>query len=64
MEGTVKWFSIDKGFGFIQGEDGNDYFVHHTAVKSRKTLRENDRVSFTPVESERGKRAQDVEIED
>ena len=47
-QGTVKWFSDSKGFGFITSEDGSDAFVHHTSVQGDgfKTLAEGDKVSF------------------
>ncbi|MCK4927156.1 MAG: cold shock domain-containing protein [Candidatus Aenigmarchaeota archaeon] len=62
MEGTVKWFNADKGFGFIEGDDGEDYFVHHTALAEGTGLNENDKVSFEPAQTERGKQAQKVEL--
>lgn len=62
MEGTVKWFNIRKGFGFIKGEDDADYFVHYTAVPKGIFLRENDRVSFDAAETDRGKQAQNVKL--
>jgi len=62
MEGTVKWFNRTKGYGFIQGDDGADYFVHLSQIDQRKFLRENDRVSFESVDGERGKQAQNVKI--
>ena len=54
MEGQVKWFNRDKGYGFIAGEDGKEYFVHHSALAERTFIRENDRVSFDGVETEKG----------
>lgn len=60
MEGTVKWFNTRKGYGFIKGDDGEDYFVHHTAIKEGTFIRDNDRVSFEPVQTDRGKQAQSV----
>lgn len=49
MNGTVKWFDPRKGYGFILGEDGMDYFVHYTAIVQEegfRTLRENAAVTF------------------
>ena len=47
-QGTVKWFSEQKGYGFITVEGGKDVFVHHSAIEGEgfKTLAEGDRVSF------------------
>jgi len=61
-EGTVKWFSEKKGFGFIEQEDGNDLFVHHSDIEMEgfKTLSEGDRVSFNIEESDRGPKAKNV----
>ena len=61
-EGTVKWFSDQKGFGFITQENGPDVFVHHSAIQGDgfKTLAENDRVSFEAVEGEKGLKAENV----
>ena len=61
-EGTVTWFSDQKGFGFLSQEDGPDVFVHHSAIQGDgfKTLSENDRVSFDAVEGEKGLKAENV----
>ena len=62
MEGTVKWFNTKKGYGFIAGEDGEEYFVHYTAVPREIRLRDNDRVSFEPADGDRGKQAQNIKL--
>jgi len=51
-----------KGFGFVTGEDGKDYFVHYTALKEGATLHENDSVSFDPVQGDRGMKAEHVTL--
>jgi len=62
-QGTVKWFNADKGFGFIEREDGDDVFVHFSAIQGEgfKTLDEGQQVSFTVEEGQRGPQAADVE---
>lgn len=62
MEGTVKWFNRVKGYGFIKGDDDEEYFVHHTALPEGTFIREDDKVSFDPVDTERGKQAQNVSL--
>jgi len=62
MEGTVKWFSTDKGYGFIAGDDGNEYFVHHSALAPNTFIRDDDKVSFEPAEGDRGKQAKNVTL--
>lgn len=60
--GTVKWFNSEKGFGFIEREDGDDVFVHFSAIQSEgfKTLEEGQNVEFDIVEGERGPQAANV----
>jgi len=60
MNGSVKWFNRKKGYGFIQGEDGKEYFAHHSALAEGTFIRDNDRVSFEPVETEKGLQAQKI----
>jgi len=61
-EGTVKWFSERKGYGFIEQDDGGDIFVHHSSINMAgfKTLNEGDRVSFEVGEGTKGPAAQNV----
>jgi len=61
-QGTVKWFSDTKGFGFIAQDSGTDVYVHHTAIQSQgfRTLHEGDKVQFEIEESPRGLRASNV----
>ncbi len=62
MEGTVKWFDGKKGYGFVVASDGQEYFVHFTAIPKGLRLRENDKVSFDAADTERGKQAQNVQL--
>ena len=62
-EGTVKWFNADKGFGFIQpDEGGDDLFVHFSAIQSDgyKSLDDGQRVSFTVGQGQKGPQATEV----
>ena len=60
--GTVKWFNAEKGFGFITREEGDDVFVHFSAIQADgfKTLNEGQEVTFDIEESDRGLQAKNV----
>ena len=62
-EGTVKWFNAKKGFGFLEREDGDDVFVHFSAIQSDgfRTLNEGEKVKFDIVDGEKGPSAANVE---
>lgn len=62
-QGKVKWFNAEKGYGFIESEDGTDVFVHFSAIQSEgfKTLEEGQPVSFDVEEGSRGLQAANVE---
>ena len=61
-EGTVKWFSNEKGYGFIERDEGDDVFVHHSAIvmDGYRTLREGQRVEFEVVQGDKGLQASNV----
>ncbi len=61
-EGKVKWFNEQKGFGFIENDEGGDLFVHHSAIQAQgfKTLSEGQRVSFDVVQGKKGPAAENV----
>ena len=61
-QGTVKWFNAEKGFGFIEREDGDDVFVHFSAIEEEgfKTLDEGQAVTFDIEEGNRGLQAANV----
>jgi CspA family cold shock protein len=63
-EGTVKWFSGQKGYGFITQEDGQDVFVHFSSIEMEgfKKLNEGERVTFELEDSDRGPQAKNVKI--
>ena len=62
MEGSVKWFNRNKGYGFIAGDDGQEYFVHHTSLEQGVFIRDNDKVSFDPDKGDRGPVAKNVKL--
>ncbi|MCP3901586.1 MAG: cold shock domain-containing protein, partial [Desulfobacteraceae bacterium] len=56
VQGTVKWFNAKKGFGFIEQEEGEDVFVHYSAIETPgfKTLEEGEKVTFEVEENDKG----------
>ncbi|WP_299198568.1 cold shock domain-containing protein [uncultured Amphritea sp.] len=62
--GTVKWFNVSKGFGFITRENGDDVFVHFRNIRGRghRSLTEGQSVRFTVKESDKGLQAEDVSV--
>ena len=60
--GRIKWFSVQKGYGFIECEDGQDIFVHSSAIKQdgRRALEEGDAVQFEIIQGPKGPQASDV----
>ena len=64
-QGTVKWFNVSKGFGFIVKEDGEEIFVHFRSIRGegRRSLRDGEAVNFITTDSEKGPQAEDVVAE-
>ena len=62
VEGTVKWFNDEKGWGFIEREGGKDVFVHFSAISGdgRKTLQEGQKVTMTVADGQKGPQAENV----
>ncbi|MCA9244818.1 MAG: cold shock domain-containing protein [Phycisphaerales bacterium] len=62
MTGTVKWFNDAKGFGFIASDDGQDVFVHHTAIQADgyRSLEDGERVEFELTQGDKGAKAVNV----
>ncbi|ABO50695.1 cold-shock DNA-binding protein family [Desulforamulus reducens MI-1] len=62
MQGKVKWFNANKGYGFIESEIGTDVFVHYSAIQSEgyRTLEEGEPVDFEIIEGTRGPQAANV----
>jgi len=64
MQGRVKWFNDEKGFGFIEYKEDTDIFVHYSSIRKDgyKTLKENDIVNFEVVETDKGYQAKNVTL--
>ena len=64
MNGTVKWFNSEKGFGFITGEDGTDVFAHFSQIQSEgyKSLDEGQKVTYDVVKGPKGPQAENITI--
>ena len=62
--GIVKWFNSEKGYGFIEREDGDDLFVHYSAIQKNgyRTLEEGQRVEFDVGPGKKGEEAQNVRV--
>ena len=60
--GTVKWFNDEKGFGFIERENGPDVFAHHSAITGTgfKSLKEGQKVEFTVTQGQKGPQAENI----
>jgi CspA family cold shock protein len=64
MNGTVKWFNADKGFGFITAEDGKDVFAHYSQINSTgfRTLEEGQAVTFDVAQGQKGPQAENIVV--
>ena len=60
MKGTIKWYNTRKGYGFIQGEDGKDAFVHRSAIPEGTSLYEGDKVEYEIEDMEKGPQARNI----
>lgn len=62
-QGSVKWFNVSKGFGFITKENGEEIFVHFRSIRGegRRSLRDGQQVTFVEAQSDKGPQAEDVE---
>ena len=62
MKGTVKFFNDMKGYGFVAGEDGKEYFIHQSGLQEGVTLQENDEVTFDVEQGAKGDQAANVVV--
>ena len=64
QQGKVKFYNRNKRYGFINGDDGTDYFFHETGLSEGIYVEDNDKVEFTVEDGDRGKKAVDISIID
>jgi len=64
MQGKVKWFNSQKGYGFIEGQDGNDVFAHHSQINATgfKNLEEGQDVEYDVVQGPKGMQAENITV--
>ena len=64
MNGIVKWFNAEKGYGFITGEDGKDVFAHFSQIQANgfKSLEEGQKVTFEVAQGQKGLQAENIQI--
>ena len=62
MKGKLKWFNQEKGYGFIEGEDGEDYFLYRSEVPTDTELVDEQELTFEEKETDRGKQATNIQI--
>lgn len=62
MQGRIKMYKADKGYGFIKGEDGNDYFAHESDIKTYDTILRGMKCSFKPDTNDKGRLAKNIEV--
>ena len=63
MNGKVKWYNPRKGYGFIEGEDGKDIFIHRTSIPQGLFLKEEDKVEYEIEETDKGPKAVNIKKE-
>ncbi len=64
MQGKVKWFNSQKGYGFIEGQDGTDAFAHHSQIMGSgfKNLEEGQDVEYSVVQGPKGPQAENIQV--
>ena len=63
MKGKIKWYKKDKGYGFIIGEDEEEYFIHHTQLEKRPNIKPYQGCTFKPVRTDKGRQAQNIVLD-